>query len=171
MHAHASTITRFYQAFAARDAAAMQRCYHPEVHFRDEVFDLHGQEAGAMWEMLVTRGKDLTLSFGGIAADDASGRASWEARYTFRTGRKVVNRISATFTFRDGLILTHTDAFDFRAWAKQALGPIGYVLGGSAWLRRKVRGSAMASLRAYMAEPRARIRRARSAKIHAHQHG
>ncbi len=38
MHPNAALIQRFYAAFAARDAAGMQACYHPDVVFRDPVF-------------------------------------------------------------------------------------------------------------------------------------
>ncbi len=41
------------------------------------------------------------------------------------------NRIDATFVFRDGKIVRHTDRFDLRVWAAQALGLKGKLLG---WL-------------------------------------
>jgi hypothetical protein len=44
---------------------------------------------------------------------------------------KVVNRIDALFTFRDGRIVRHVDRFDLYRWIRQALGTKG-VLGG--WL-------------------------------------
>ena len=40
MHPNARLLQDFYSAFQRRDAAAMAACYHPDVHFRDEVFDL-----------------------------------------------------------------------------------------------------------------------------------
>ena len=59
------------------------------------------------------------------------------------TGKKVHNVIDARFTFRDGLIATHHDTFDLRAWMAQAMGVTGVLLG---WLppvqnalRRKAR--------------------------------
>jgi ketosteroid isomerase-like protein len=148
---HVELISRFYAALSRRDWAAMAACYHPQVHFTDEAFDLHGADAGNMWRMLCTLGRDLTLDFSGISADATSGRAHWDARYTFSaTGRKVLNRIDARFEFRDGLIVRHVDRFDFWRWSRQALGAPGWLLGWSGFLRGKVRQRAAASLAAFV---------------------
>lgn len=153
MHAHAVLIQRFYSAFSERDAGGMAACYHPEVHFSDPVFDLHGVQAARMWHMLCTNGRDLSLVVSGIDADEHGGRAHWDARYTFSgTGRKVLNRIDARFEFRDGLIVRHVDSFDFWRWARQALGVPGWLLGGSSFLRRKVQARAATSLAAFVAK-------------------
>lgn len=147
-------INRFYTAFAARDGAAMTACYHPNARFSDPAFpDLRGPEVTAMWRMLTSRSKDLTLSFSDIEASAERGAAKWLALYTFSaTDRKVENRISAAFVFKDGLILEHSDLFDFWRWARQALGPIGLLLGWSGFLRRKVQKQAGANLAAFMAK-------------------
>jgi ketosteroid isomerase-like protein len=154
MHPNAALIERFYAAFAARDAAGMQACYHPDIVYSDPAFgELRGAEAGAMWAMLVARGKDLQVTVSRVEADDQRGSAHWDARYTFgQTGRPVLNRIDAEFEFRDGLIVRHTDRFDFWAWARQALGPAGLVLGWTPLLQKKVRSTARAGLEKYMAE-------------------
>lgn len=153
MHPHAELIERFYAAFARRDWAGMAACYHPEVHFSDEVFDLRGGDAGMMWRMLCTTGRDLQIETSGIAADDAGGRAHWDARYTFSaTGRPVLNRVDAEFGFRDGLIVRHVDRFDFWRWSRQALGLPGLLLGWSGALRDKVRARAAKSLAAFRAQ-------------------
>lgn len=150
MHPNAALIERFYAAFAKRDWATMAACYHPEVQFSDEVFELRGADAGMMWRMLCTNGRDLQIETSGIAADEREGRAHWDARYTFSaTGRKVLNRIDARFEFRDGLILRHVDRFDFWAWSRQALGLPGWLLGWSRLLRNKVRAQAAKSLAAF----------------------
>ena len=75
MHPNAELIERFYLALRRRDADTMAACYHPEVHFSDEAFDLHGDEAGLMWQMLCSRGKDMQLEYGQIVADDQTGSA------------------------------------------------------------------------------------------------
>ena len=153
MHPNAALIQRFYDSFAARDAAGMRACYHPEVVFSDPAFgELRGSQAGVMWAMLCERGKDLQVTASGIHADDHRGRAHWDARYTFgQTGRPVLNRIDAEFEFRDGLISRHTDRFDFYAWARQALGPAGLLLGWTPVIQNKVRSTARAQLQKYMA--------------------
>jgi ketosteroid isomerase-like protein len=153
MHPNAELIDRFYRAFAQRDWAGMGRCYHPQVHFSDEVFDLHGADAAMMWRMLCTNGRDLQLEWRDAAADERSGRAHWDARYTFNaTGRKVRNRIDASFEFRDALIVRHVDRFDFWRWARQALGAPGWLLGWSGFLQRKVRAQAAKNLAAFAAK-------------------
>lgn len=154
MHPNEALIHRFYQAFAARDAAGMRACYHPEIVFTDPVFgELRGERAGAMWSMLTARAKELQVTHDGVQADDTRGRAHWEARYPFtQTGRRVHNRIDAEFEFRDGLIVRHTDTFSFHAWARQALGPVGLLLGWAPPLRAKVSRTAIAGLDRYMAQ-------------------
>ncbi len=154
MHPNAQLIQDFYEAFQRRDAEAMAACYHPDVHFSDPVFaDLRGARAGGMWKMLVARGKDLTLTFSDVSADDKEGRAHWEADYTFgATGEKVHNVIDARFTFRDGKIVRHVDTFDFPRWAAQALGWKGRLLGGFGFLHKGVQKKALEGLDAFMAK-------------------
>ncbi len=134
-------IERFYRAFQIRDAATMAACYHDHARFSDPVFtDLDAAGARAMWAMLCARGKDLRVEFRDVYANQNTGSAHWEAWYTFSaSGRKVHNVIDAKFEFRDGLILRHTDTFDFHRWAGQALGLTGKLLGGTAFLQNKVR--------------------------------
>jgi SnoaL-like protein len=147
VHANAALLERFYGAFARRDGAAMAACYHPQAHFRDAVFDLRGPQVGAMWRMLCERGADLRVEFRGIEADDRRGSAHWEAWYSFSaTGRKVHNVIEAQFEFQDGLILRHVDRFGFWRWSRQALGPMGLLLGWSGFLHRKVQATAAQNL-------------------------
>jgi ketosteroid isomerase-like protein len=152
-HPNDDLIQRFYGAFAARDGAAMAACYAPDVRFSDPVFpDLRGEEAGAMWRMLTERGTDLTVELAEHEAGDESGSARWIARYTFtQTGRPVVNDVRASFRFADGLIAEHHDDFDFHRWARQALGPVGLLLGWTPFLRSKVRHGAREQLDEYLA--------------------
>lgn len=147
----AGVVQAFYDAFRARDGEAMAGCYADDATFRDEVFDLHGrEEIGAMWQMLLTRGKDLELEVGRIEEDPYEGRAHWEAHYTFgATGNKVHNIIDAEFDIRDGLIVQHIDKFDFWRWSRQALGPVGVVLGWSPFVRTKVQAEAARGLETF----------------------
>lgn len=148
-------IEKFYTAFQARDSATMIECYHPEVHFSDPVFtDLRGERAGAMWEMLCEGGKDLKIEFRDVSADERSGRAHWEAWYTFSTGRSVHNPIDATFEFQDGRIMRHIDSFDLHSWASQAMGLTGRILGGFGFFQNKVRESALKQLEKHFSRNR-----------------
>jgi ketosteroid isomerase-like protein len=145
---NAETISRFYSSFARRDAEGMIACYDPNVEFSDPVFpDLQGERAMAMWRMLCERGKDLKIEHRDVAANDLTGRAHWEAWYTFSaTGKRVHNRIDAQFEFRNGMIFRHRDNFSFYAWAGQALGLTGKLLGWSGLVKNKVRRQAAANL-------------------------
>lgn len=153
MTANESLINRFYTAFQQRDYATMQACYHDEATFGDAVFThLDANETRAMWEMLLTRGKDLQVTFHDVEADDSTGSAQWEASYTFsQSGRKVHNVIRASFEFRDGLIYRHRDAFSLRRWAGMALGPLGKLLGWAPFFQKKIRQGAAENLRKFMA--------------------
>ncbi len=148
MHPHETLIRDFYAAFARGDAEAMANCYHPEVFFSDPVFPkLRGAEAGDMWRMLLARATDLQVTLENAGADAAGGRANWTARYTFsKTGRRVVNQVSAMFAFREGKIARHYDRFSFYRWASQALGPMGRVLGWFAPIKWRVRKEAARGL-------------------------
>lgn len=153
MNQTVAILSKFYTAFQSKDYETMAALYHPEAKFKDPAFELDsGKAIGAMWKMLITSGKDLQISFSELNGTEDSGSAHWEAWYTFsRTGRKVHNRIEARFEFKDGLIYRHTDHFNFWRWSRQALGLTGWLLGWTSFLKNKVHGTAMSSLRKFMA--------------------
>lgn len=159
-----ATIERFYGAFRALDAETMQACYAADARFDDPAFALQGRERiGGMWRMLCegvqAKGRaQWRLEYGELAvdADGRRGRAHWEAHYLFSaTGREVHNIIDAAFEFdAQGLIVRHTDRFDFWRWSRQALGMPGLLLGWTPWLRTKVRGQAAGRLDGWLARRR-----------------
>ena len=150
------TIERLYAAFARLDGHEMQACYAANASFEDEVFQLEGaREIGAMWRMLceAVSAQPETRAHWKLATRDITDRsAHWDAHYIFSaTGRPVLNRIDAEFTFdKRGLILKHRDRFDFWAWSRQALGVPGWLLGWTPMLRNKVRAQARANLRRFL---------------------
>jgi ketosteroid isomerase-like protein len=143
-----STMARFYDAFQRRDADAMCACYHPQAQFSDPVFPrLDARQVCGMWHMLLNAGNDLRITYVVVEETGDRGSVVWDAHYTFnRTGRRVHNRITARFTFKDGLILTHVDRFDFWRWSRQALGMPGWLLGWSPLIRKKVQDMASGAL-------------------------
>ena len=155
-HPNQATIERFYAAFARLDGAAMQACYAPDASFSDEVFTLNGaREIGGMWRMLceATQAKPESKAHWKLETRDITERsAHWDAHYLFSaTGRQVLNRIDAEFEFNaQGLITRHCDRFDFWAWARQALGAPGLLLGWTPLLRNKVRAQAAANLKRFL---------------------
>ncbi|MBA2523121.1 MAG: nuclear transport factor 2 family protein [Solirubrobacterales bacterium] len=150
-------IERFYRAFSEGDGETMASCYAPGVHFSDPVFpDLRGPRAGAMWKMLTEGPGELRIELLEHEADERSGTAHWRAHYVFTdTGRPVINDIHATFRFEDGLIVEHHDEFSFHKWARQALGPVGLLLGWTPIVHGAVKKKAGARLDEYTASPAA----------------
>ena len=130
----------------------MQACYADGAVFNDNVFsDLDARQVRLMWQMLIERGKDLDIEFRNIEANSSMGSAEWTASYTFSSShRKVVNHIHSNFLFDSGKIVHHSDTFDFYAWARQALGLKGLLLGWTAFFRRSVQAQAKKSLRKYI---------------------
>ena len=153
MHSNEQIIRDFYESFSKRDAAGMVKHYADNVLFSDAAFvGLRGAEARAMWRMLCERGADLRVEYRDVSADESTGRAHWDAYYTFSTtGRKVINRVDASFRFENGKIVEHKDQFDFWAWSKQAIGPAGWLLGWGP-LQGVVQKNAKKQLLAYMAK-------------------
>lgn len=133
-----TVLNTFYKAFQELDHSTMASCYHKDACFSDEVFKLKGKEINAMWHMLCDRATDFNLHYSLISKENSLG-VEWQADYTFsQTKRKVCNRISAEFEFKDGKIISHKDTFDFWKWSRQALGSPGILMGWSPLLRNKV---------------------------------
>ncbi|MEI6621659.1 MAG: nuclear transport factor 2 family protein [Actinomycetes bacterium] len=155
---NAELIATFYQAFDDHDADTMVACYAPDVVFTDPAFgELRGEQAADMWRMLIASGTDLRVKASGIRAAATVGSCHWDADYTFSlTRRKVHNSVDATFEFRDGLIVRHTDDFDFRTWAGQALTPVGGLLAWTPFVQIALRVLAKRNLAAYHAKMTAR---------------
>lgn len=144
-------VSKFYSAFQKGDFATMQSCYHPQATFHDPVFqNLDAGGVRAMWQMLLTSAKDLRIEFADVQSTGDKATCTWQAWYSFsRTGRPVHNVINATMEFKDGLIFSHHDQFDFWCWSKQALGTSGLLLGWSPLVKNKVRATAMNSLKKF----------------------
>jgi ketosteroid isomerase-like protein len=145
-------IRTFYQSFQNKDYKAMQNCYAADAIFSDAIFkNLDSKQVKAMWEMLITRGKNFSLTFENIKADENAGSADWIATYTFSaTNRKVINHVKAHFIFENNKIIKHTDDFDFYKWSRQALGLPGLLLGWTSFLKLKAQRSAMKGLDDFM---------------------
>lgn len=152
MNANEVLITQFYTAFSQQNANGMIACYHPEIEFEDPAFGkLKGDDVRAMWKMLLANNKTgIDIRFYNVKSDGATGCANWIATYIFtKTKRKVINRITAKFEFKEGLIIKHKDDFDLWNWSKQALGWKGYVLGWTTFLKNSINKQALASLNRY----------------------
>lgn len=152
MNRNEQLITNFYKALNNKDYKTMQASYADDTMFADAVFEnLNADEVKAMWQMLCVKSTDLHIDCNNIIANDKKGNADWVATYTFlATGKKVINRVSASFTFVDGKIISHTDNFDFYSWSKQAFGLAGWLLGWTGFFKNKVRKTAIDNLNRYI---------------------
>jgi hypothetical protein len=148
-------IERLYEGLRRRDGDAMAACYTADARFEDPAFGvLIGDQVGGMWRMLTSRSDGIEVDLSDVHVDGDAGSAFWVARYTFGPKqRPVINQISARFRFDGGLIREHVDAFSFRDWATQALGPIGFLLGGTPYLHNRVQGQARRNLDRFLASP------------------
>jgi len=133
-----NALASFYDALARRDARTLAGMYAPDAAFEDPVFRLRGAEIGRMWEVLLGRAREFSVAYTIARSGHDEGTVEWTARYLFGGGRPVVNVILSELRFRDGLIVTQKDVFDFPRWAAQALGPAGRWLGRFEWFRRSV---------------------------------
>lgn len=133
-------ITKFYTAFKELDSETMNSCYHDDIVFEDPGFgQLKGERAKKMWTMLCTNAKNFKLEFSDVKVNNENGSAHWEAWYEFsKTGRPVHNIINASFEFKDGKIIKHTDDFNLHRWASQAIGWKGKLLGGTSFFKKKL---------------------------------
>jgi limonene-1,2-epoxide hydrolase len=135
-------IEEFYEAFSNLDAESMVKYYHPDVVFQDPAFgELKGARAKNMWRMLChsQKGKGFKVKYNVIDFNTNKSNAEWEAFYTFsQTGRKVHNKISASFVIENGLIVEHIDKFNLYSWSKQAMGIKGFLLGNTSFFRNKL---------------------------------
>ncbi len=147
------TFEKFYKAFQSHDASTMAECYHKEVIFNDPAFrNLRHEEVCAMWEMLIKRSEgNLTIDYHSVVGNTELVQGIWEAKYNFsKTENEVHNIIHSTMEFKDGLIIKHTDEFNFWRWSKMALGTTGLLLGWTPFLKSKVQKMARKSLDDYM---------------------
>ena|SRR5438105_3893418 len=124
MHLNAQRIETLYAAIAKGDPDAAIACYADDSYFEDIAFRRHSRkEIHQMWRM-VCHAKPM-VTFWSAVADDQRGNGHWTADYMFgktdtNPGRRVVNNSTSAFTFHHGLIATHHDYCDAKAWARQA---------------------------------------------------
>lgn len=142
MNNYEALIHKFYTAFSEKDAEKMADCYHSDVIFSDPAFGvLKGEQVSNMWRMLCysQKDKEFKVTYKNVQSSGNIVMADWEAFYEFGpTGRKVHNKIHAQFELKEGLIIKHTDKFNLHAWASQALGFKGWIVGGTSFFRKKL---------------------------------
>jgi ketosteroid isomerase-like protein len=148
-----TTIKKFYTSFQELNHEGMNSCYADNIVFSDPVFGLlEGEQVKAMWRMLCTRAKNFSLQYHTISTDDNEYyTCEWIAQYTFsKTGRTIVNKCKAYMRLKDGIIIEHSDAFNYYRWVRQALGLRGLLFGWSGYMHNKVVKNAKRELDTFM---------------------
>ena len=153
-------IERFYnEGFAKANSALMGGLYDDAATFSDAAFGhLQDAKARAMWQMLFRNheknGTKPDFEVSAIEGDDSGGTAHWECRYPspVRPALMVHNKVDAKFVIdaSTGKILVHEDTFDWWEWASQALGAVGWALGGFEWFHKVVQNKTVATLDAFI---------------------
>jgi len=146
-------IEKFYTAFMHSNSEEMTSCYHKDVVFKDPAFgELKGERAFKMWEMLMPKGsKGAEISFTNIESIKDRGTATWVAKYHYgEKQRKVTNVVNASFKFKDGKIIEHTDNFNVWKWSSQALGIAGMLFGWTSFMKKKIQKTTNGRLDTYM---------------------
>ena len=129
--------------------------YHKDIVFQDPAFGkLNGKKAIKMWEMLLSNKEAAPkVSFSNIKADSKQGTAEWRAEYFYGPQkRKVINQVHAKFSFKEGKIIEHSDSFNIWKWSSQALGPIGYFIGWTPFMKSKIQKLANKRLNKFIEE-------------------
>lgn len=157
MSTNLQVLEKFYQSFQKRDGEGMAACYDPQATFADPAFGkLQGAQVGNMWRMLCERGKDLQVTYSNLVANEQTGSGYWEAHYSFSaTGRKVHNKVTSSFKFKDGKIIEHRDSFDMWKWAGMALGLKGLLLGWLPPVQKTITKNALKGLEEYTSRRKA----------------
>ncbi len=105
-----------------------------------------------MWEMLLSK-KDskASINYEILEVDDKRAKVFWKAEYKYGLKRRaVVNKVTANFIFKDGMILKHIDDFNLWVWSRQALGTSGYLLGWSSYMRHQIQKKTEGLLSSYI---------------------
>lgn len=146
-------LKQFYHNFKYKKTNEMLSAYADNVQFSDPAFgELQGEEAKAMWRMLLERDNNsFKMNFCDIEADKKGGTVTWEAEY--RYGKNpVFNRIESRIEIENGKIVKQEDKFSLQRWASMALGAKGMALGLTPFLKPQVRKMSRKSLQKYLAQ-------------------
>ncbi len=124
-------VRRFFDAWSRRDTAALTAALHPQVSFSDPLFtDVRGVRVALMWTNRLSESEDLMVAHEILFADERKAQVRWQAQYILGA-RKVAHEGLSTLSLWDNLIVRQVDEYDFLLWARQAYGPIGWLLGAT----------------------------------------
>lgn len=124
MHSNEKLIQCYLQALQQQDLPTMQMCYHKSITYEDDLFrELKKGDVPAMWEMRFAENPVWEVEFKDIQASNDWGRVHWTLTYGHtKNGKPKRRHIVARFTFYEGKILYHSDAFNLYNWVKENQG-------------------------------------------------
>ncbi|ARU92149.1 hypothetical protein SCLARK_001685 [Spiroplasma clarkii] len=144
-------VVKFFTALSKGDWKLMNNLYSKDVAFSDTVFgELNYSQITNLWEMLLTENPDLSANFK-IVEDGEVVKVQWVMVSKFgQKHRKVILNILSTLEVSKGKIIKHNDHFDFKKWAKQALGIIGWMLGSKQSFKNRIKEEAFIKLNSFI---------------------
>ena len=145
------TIHQFFKALENRDYKTMQNCYEKSAVYNNQVMGLLDfGSTKAMWQQMCTSLTNLETSYTTIQElDEEYATCLWEEQY-INNGKLISKKNKAYFRFENGLIIEHTDGFNFYDWCKQTKGVVGWLFGWSTFMQKRIQKKARTSLINYM---------------------
>ncbi len=144
-------VKQFYDALNRGDYKFVNRLYHSDARYKDEIFDFQGAEIHALWYSATRPEMKLFAKLESIHEENDKVVTEWIMTYTLDViNRRISLREKGTFVFQGEKIIKHTDEYDFWSWCTQAFGIIGRALGWSVWLQNRVKKQARKSVLAQL---------------------
>ncbi|KAH8923203.1 hypothetical protein BT69DRAFT_1262631 [Atractiella rhizophila] len=155
------TIEKYQSSHASLDWEGMSSCLSPTYTFSDPAFpDLDERMSKGMWCMFLEN-RETNKMVVKCGPATKTGENTWEYDYSVDyvlNSRPILNHMHATLTLSPStnLITKQVDHFDFYAWARQALGVSGYLLGWTEMVKGQVRTRAKGRLEGFLKKKEAR---------------
>ena len=151
MSPNETTIHQFFEALEKRDYKTLLACYSNNAVYHNQVMGLLDIDTTkAMWQLLCTGLPSLKTSYSNIQElDEEYATCLWEEQY-INNGKLIAKKNKAYLRFENGLIIEHTDGFNFYDWCKQTKGVVGWLFGWSTFMQKGIQKKARTGLINYM---------------------
>lgn len=146
-----TTIHLFFQSLEKRDYKTLQSCYGKNAVYNNPVMGLLDTDTtNAMWQLVCTCIPDIKTSYTDIQElDEEYATCLWKEQY-INTGKLISKKNKAYFRFENGLIIEHTDGFNFYDWCKQTKGVVGWLFGWTNFMQKRIQKKERNKLIAYI---------------------
>jgi len=151
MTSNEKTIHQFFRALENRDYETLLSCYSNNAVYNNPIMGLLDIEtAKAMWELVCTCIPDLKTNYSDIQElDEEYATCLWEEEYIYNENLIYIKK-KAYFRFENGLIIEHTDGFNFYDWCKRINGVVGWLFGWSNFMQKRIQKKERNKLIAYI---------------------